>query len=72
MRSYRQSPALHKRLTTPEKPSEAPEWRCTGCGRLLGLIRKNQLHLRLRRGHEYLASLPATASCRGCGTMNTL
>lgn len=46
------------------------EWRCTRCDKLLGIRRGGQLHLRFARGHEYFVSLPAVASCRGCGTLN--
>ena len=46
------------------------EWRCTRCDKLLGICRDGQLHLRFARGHEYFVSLPAVATCRGCGTLN--
>ena len=46
------------------------EWRCSRCDKLLGLISKTRIHLRFARGHEYLAGLPVTATCRGCGTLN--
>ena len=45
-------------------------WRCTRCDKLLGIRRGGQLHLRFARGHEYFVSLPAVATCRGCGTLN--
>ena len=48
------------------------EWRCSRCGKLLGLISKARIHLRFARGHEYVAGLPVTATCRGCGTLNEL
>lgn len=54
------------RSTTPPKN----EWRCTRCDKLLGVCRDGQLHLRFTRGHEYLVSFPAVATCRGCGTLN--
>jgi hypothetical protein len=47
------------------------QWRCT-CGRLLGVIRSGHLHVRFTRGHEYIAALPATCTCRGCSTLNRL
>ena len=47
------------------------QWRCS-CGRLLGVIRSGHLHVRFTRGHEYIAALPATCTCRGCGTLNQL
>ena len=48
------------------------EWRCTSCGKLLGLLRDGRLHLRFARGHEYLVGFPATSVCRGCRTLNEL
>lgn len=72
MHTYRHTAALHRRAATTSDTTGSPQWRCTGCQRLLGFIRDGRLHVRLRRGHEYLTSLPATASCSGCGTMNTL
>jgi len=46
------------------------EWRCTGCGKLLGMRRGERLHIRFARSHEYVVGLPATGVCRGCGTLN--
>lgn len=46
------------------------EWRCRGCGRLLGRISGDEVHIRFDRRHEYLATLPASATCKGCGTLN--
>jgi hypothetical protein len=46
------------------------EWRCSQCGKLLGLQRGQRLHIRFGRSHEYLVSAPATGVCRGCGTLN--
>ncbi len=57
---------------TQPSTSRSPEWRCSRCGKLLGLISKARIHLRFARGHEYLAGLPVTATCRGCGTLNEL
>jgi rubredoxin len=48
------------------------QWRCSSCGRLLGMIRTGHLHVRFTRGHEYIAALPATCTCRGCGSLNRL
>ena len=48
----------------------ANDWRCNCCGKLLGVRRDGVMHLSFARGHEYLVSLPATATCRGCGTLN--
>jgi len=46
------------------------EWRCTRCGKLLGLLEGERLHIRFARGHEYLVGFPATSVCRGCRTLN--
>lgn len=48
----------------------ANDWRCSCCSKLLGVRRDGVMHLSFARGHEYLVSLPATATCRGCGTLN--
>jgi RNase P subunit RPR2 len=47
-----------------------PEWRCTRCYKLLGVCRDARMHLRFKRGHEYLVGFPVQANCRGCGTLN--
>lgn len=54
---------------TPTAGASA-DWRCTGCGKLLGIRRDGGMHLSFARGHEYLVGYPATAICRGCGTLN--
>lgn len=48
------------------------EWRCTGCGKLLGVLDRDRLHIRFARGHEYLVGFPATTVCRSCRTLNEL
>ena len=48
------------------------EWRCSSCGKKLGLLRDGRLHLKFARGHEYLVGFPATSVCRGCRTLNEL
>jgi len=47
-----------------------PEWRCTQCGKLLGVAKGNQLHIRVQKHREYLVGFPVTANCHGCGTLN--
>lgn len=47
-----------------------PEWRCTECGKLLGVASGNQLHIRVQKHREYLVGFPVTANCHGCGTLN--
>ena len=48
------------------------EWRCTRCGKLLGLMEGDRLHIRFARGHEYLVGFPVTSICRSCRTLNEL
>lgn len=48
----------------------ANDWRCSRCGALLGIHRDGLVHVSFARGHEYLFSYPATATCRRCGTMS--
>jgi hypothetical protein len=48
------------------------EWRCSRCGKLLGVVCEGRLHLRFARGHEYLVGFPATCVCRSCRTLNEL
>lgn len=50
-------------------PSGASEWRCLECGKLLGIRRSGRLHIRMA-GHDYSVTLPAEATCRGCGASN--
>lgn len=49
---------------------ERHEWRCVRCRKLLGVCFGRRLHLRFARSHEVIATLPAQATCRGCGTLN--
>ena len=46
------------------------EWRCSQCGKLMGVHSGQRVHIRYQQGHEYLASLPVTGICRHCGTLN--
>jgi phage FluMu protein Com len=48
------------------------EWRCTGCQKLLGVVRDGRLQLRFARGYEYLVGFPATSVCCRCRTLNEL
>jgi hypothetical protein len=48
------------------------KWRCTRCDKLLGVVRSSRLHVRFARGHQYIVALPATCTCRSCGTLNHL
>ncbi len=48
------------------------EWRCTRCGKLLGILEDARLHIRFARGHEYIVGFPATSVCRSCRTLNEL
>jgi len=56
--------------TGSRSPTGKPEWRCTQCGKLLGMANGNQLHIRVQKHREYLVGLPVTANCHGCGTLN--
>ena len=46
------------------------EWRCSQCGKLLGVLKGERLHIKFARCHEYLVGFPATGVCRNCGTLN--
>jgi len=48
------------------------EWRCSRCGRRIGVIQGDRLHIRFARGHEYLVGFPATCVCRNCRTLNDI
>lgn len=61
------SKSLLTALDTAGKP-----WRCRSCGKQMGLRFAGRLHIRFSRGHEYITALPATATCRGCKTLNAL
>jgi len=52
--------------------STQKEWRCAQCGKLLGKVSKDRLHIRYERGCEYLASLPVSSTCRKCGALNEM
>ena len=56
----------------PRPTTAKQEWRCSRCGKLLGMVREGRLHLRFARGHEYLVGFPATSVCRSCRTLNEL
>lgn len=63
------SSGIHDANPTPVTTANS-DWRCTGCGKLLGVCRDGRMHLRFARGHEYLVGFPVAATCRGCGTLN--
>ena len=46
------------------------EWRCSHCGKLMGVFSGQRVHIRFNQGHEYLAGLPVTGVCRHCRTLN--
>jgi len=48
------------------------EWRCSRCGKLLGMVREGRLHVRTTKGHQYMVGFPVTATCGKCRTMNEL
>ena len=48
------------------------DWHCTDCGKLLGKVESDRLHIQFARRYRYVTSLPATGVCPGCGTLNEL
>jgi hypothetical protein len=60
-------PAFRK----PKIQTAYDEWRCTGCATLLGRVVDGHLHLKFARNHYYIVPLPACATCKGCGTLNS-
>jgi phage FluMu protein Com len=48
------------------------EWRCTSCGKLLGIQEGARLSIRFSRGYAYNVALPAEARCWRCGAVNEL
>jgi hypothetical protein len=55
-----------------ERTPLLPAWRCICCGGVLGRKMPGRLEIRFSRGHSYYATLPVTARCRTCKTMNEL
>lgn len=53
-----------------QQRSRGVDWTCSCCGSLLGRIHGDDVHVRFERRHEYVASLPAAATCKKCGTLN--
>jgi hypothetical protein len=45
------------------------EWRCRGCGTLLGVERQGRLHLKYKNA-QYVVTGPVTAICRRCEASN--
>ena len=72
------TPYLSRRVANQSHNAGTPpsntlrEWRCNSCAKLLGVCRDSQMHLRFARGHEYLVGFPVVATCRGCGSLNTV
>jgi len=48
------------------------EWRCSRCGRLLGVVYHRLIHLKFAGGHEYLVTRPASARCPRCAATTAL
>jgi hypothetical protein len=48
------------------------DWRCCECGKLLGIVTTQRLHIRFLRGKEALCGYPVTIPCWGCGTLNEI
>lgn len=47
------------------------EWRCK-CGKLLGVLDGERLHIRFARGYQYMVGFPVSTVCRNCGALNEL
>lgn len=45
-------------------------WRCTCCGKLLGIIEGTWMHFKVSHGGEYFTGFPAIGTCPRCGTLN--
>ncbi len=45
-------------------------WRCWKCGLILGIVRGGRLHIKVRRGAEYLVGLPVWTACSQCTAQN--
>ena len=69
LRKLRQDP---QRMRVPIRRITSDDWRCHRCRKLLGRLKNGVMHLRFERGHEYIVSLPATATCRGCNSLNRI
>lgn len=50
--------------------AETIDWRCTCCRKLLGRRCDGRVLIQFARGHRYAGSVPMTAVCRCCGTLN--
>ena len=50
---------------------DSSEWRCSECDKKLGTIENNRVHIRIRKEHQYIVSLPVVSVCR-CKALNEL
>lgn len=57
-------------LRRPRTTPSAVDWRCRVCGGLLGRVRGERLHIRMKGCSEYVATLPCSATCRRCTALN--
>lgn len=48
------------------------EWNCTSCGKLLGVIEGDRLHIQFAKGYQYIVGFPASAICQKCRTLNEI
>ena len=65
---------MNGRDVTKREPSSnaaGDQWRCDGCNKLLGVLRKGRLEVRASRMPAYEVGLPASARCL-CGYPNSL
>ena len=65
-------PDHHQKPTRTTRRCTPADWRCHRCSRLLGRLEDGVVHLHFARGHQYLVSLPAVATCRACNSLNKL
>jgi phage FluMu protein Com len=68
MKFHTKSARTFRHALQPGKNSQ--DWRCSCCGKLLGICSDGSMHLRFARGPEYFVGFPVTAKCPGCGTLN--
>jgi hypothetical protein len=57
-------------LPLPRSPAGAARvWRCTGCPKLLGIVRGEQVEI-VHQRRRILAPLPCVQQCDDCKTIN--
>ena len=53
---------------------DGSDWRCRGCGNLLGVAFGERLQIKIGQRYQYWVALPASCVCSmsNCGTLNEL